>query len=342
MLREAVSAARIRAMEASEAAAYFHTLGLEELNPAEQALLDEWLAVDERHAEALSRTALAWTRFSDVAGNEILDAMRAHALQARRRPWTDWRRLAAVAACLLFIGVSATMIGMGDFWRAKTPTSSQPELVGATVQYASLRGQIKTVRLADGSQLTLDGDSRAIARFTSKQRSVALIAGRALFTLKHDPSRPFVVDVADQRIIDIGTEFDVNRTTGGMSVTVVSGKVSVAPIGGRRQAIALGSGQQLVTQGGQRTLRTVDWQSAGAATWRTGLLQFDGDTLADAAAEINRHSEKQLLIADQSLASIQVSGQFRAADAERFAETISELYPVRVDHGKNAITLSRR
>ena len=329
-------------MEPSEAASYFYSHSLEGLNPAEQSVFDEWLATDERNVEAFNRVEQAWARFADATDNELLDSMRSHALQAAQRPWTDWHRLAAVAACLLFIAVSVALVGVGDLWRAKRPASNQPGIVAAEAQYISLRGQVKTILLADGSQLTLDGDSRAVARFTSEQRSVELVSGRALFTLKRDRSRPFVVNVAGQRIADIGTTFDVTRTTEGMSVTVVSGKVLVSAIGGHDQAVELGSGQKLVELGDRKTVLTVNLQATGVASWRTGLLQFDGDTLDDATAEFNRHSDKQLVVTDKSVGSIQVSGQFRAADADRFAETIAELYPVRVGRAKNEITLSRR
>jgi transmembrane sensor len=62
--------------------------------------------------------------------------------------------------------------------------------------------------------------------------------------------------------------------------------------------------------------------------WVDGLLRFNDTSLADAARQINLRSIVQIKISPAA-AAIHVSGQFRAGDGERFARTVSEVYPVK-------------
>jgi ferric-dicitrate binding protein FerR (iron transport regulator) len=63
--------------------------------------------------------------------------------------------------------------------------------------------------------------------------------------------------------------------------------------------------------------------------------------LGDAAAEMNRHSPDQIVIREESIALLRVSGQFRAGDSRRFAETLAELHGLRVIQRENQIELVR-
>ena len=44
---------------------------------------------------------------------------------------------------------------------------------------------------------------------------------------------------------------------------------------------------------------------------------------------MNRYSQDRIVIRDSSVAGLRVSGQFRAGDADRFAEALGELHAVR-------------
>jgi transmembrane sensor len=72
-----------------------------------------------------------------------------------------------------------------------------------------------------------------------------------------------------------------------------------------------------------------------------GFVNFDDQLLGDAAAEMNRHSPDQIVIREASIASLRVSGQFRAGDSRRFAETLAELHGLRVIQRENQIELVR-
>jgi transmembrane sensor len=53
------------------------------------------------------------------------------------------------------------------------------------------------------------------------------------------------------------------------------------------------------------------------------MLAFDGEPLAEAVEEINRHNQRQIAIDDSALAARPVVGIFRASDTEGFAQTVA-------------------
>lgn len=333
MLREALTFERLAAMTPDEAAACLIARRAEGLTPSEQALFADWLSGDESHARALDRAERAWSAFDDADGDEILAAMRVHALAPRTRAWSaDWRRTAAAAAVVALIIVSSL------FLLNRQPSSSGGDAV-VPVQYASAHGQVRAVRLADGSMLTLDADSAVSVTLGARERSVRMERGRALFEVAHDPSRPFEVAAADRRVVAVGTRFQVDLTPGTLKVALLEGRVTVGPLDRGVEPITLTPGQEFLDRGGTPVIRTLE-PGADAASWRRGLIAFNDEPLAEAVAEVNRYSRDQLVIRDPAVAALRISGQFRAGEAERFARTVAEVHPVRLVRRGNRIELA--
>lgn len=323
MLREALTFDRLRAMAPDEAAALFVARRAEGLTESEQSFLDQWLAAADANRRAFERAGRAWDAFDDGVGDEILAAMRAHALAARPRGWVTWQRIAAVAAVLLVIVTSSVLL------------IRQPGGQGgpAMIEYASARGQVREIALPDGSRMTLDADSAATGSFAGRERMINLRRGRAFFAVAHDPARPFSVTAAERRVVATGTRFEVDLRQSGIIVTLTEGRVTVGPV-------ALQPGQQFVERGGATTIRTVDGEYAAA--WRRGLLDFDDEPLSEAVAEVNRYSRDQLVIRAPAVGALRISGQFRAGEAERFARTVAEVHQIRLIRRGNVIELVPR
>lgn len=332
MVHEALTAESLGALPADEAAALFVARRAEGLTDSERALLVDWMARDE-HRRALERAERAWWSFEEAEGDEILAAMRLHALAAGPKVWTDWRRMAAMAATLLVIA------GAGLYFASDA--GHRAPLSAPAMRYASARGEVKQIRLPDGGGMTLDADSAAVVQFAADRRSVQLTRGRAFFSVAHDPSRPFAVAAFDRRVVAVGTRFDVNLTAGALTVTLEEGRLKVTSADRAAAPVMLEAGQQLVERSGKDSVRTLGDRTANAIAWRTGLLSFDDQPLAEAAAVMNRYSRDQIVIGDPAVASIRVSGQFRAGDADRFAQTLAELYGLKPVRRANEIKLVR-
>jgi transmembrane sensor len=75
--------------------------------------------------------------------------------------------------------------------------------------------------------------------------------------------------------------------------------------------------------------------------WQVGQLAFEGQTLAEAAAEFSRYSDTRIIIEDPELAHEEIAGLFRANDPVGFAETIAVSLNARAEIGEGEVRLSR-
>src|SRR3546814_15697675 len=72
----------------------------------------------------------------------------------------------------------------------------------------------------------MDG-ARVEARFTSGERRVRLVGGRARFSVAHESARPFRVEAAGSETTALGTIFEIDLTGRRPAVHLVEGPVEV-------------------------------------------------------------------------------------------------------------------
>jgi transmembrane sensor len=189
------------------------------------------------------------------------------------------------------------------------------------VEYATGGGERRTMTLADGTNVELDAESRIRVRFSARERRVTLLEGQAYFRVAKNAARPFLVVSGATRIRDVGTQFDVNRTSSRTIVTVVEGRVSVSypslaePASGRpaMHAIEIGAGEEVVVAP-HLMPRPEPADLGTAVAWTRNELIFDSTPLPQVAMEFNRLNTRQLVIEGPQLQSFHVSGVFPALD----------------------------
>ncbi|ERO62237.1 hypothetical protein P308_04985 [Pseudomonas piscis] len=168
----------------------------------DQATFSQWLQADPAHVEAYARVQVLWELSEQPA--RTLAAEEDQALQgllrqmdgARGRARRRWSVGLALAASLLL----AVTLGAG--WQ---PGRWVDDL-GA--DYVSAPGQVRTVTLADASQVTLDADSAIAVDFSHGQRHVQLRRGAAFFQVSHT-GESFVVSAEQGEARVLGTQFEV-------------------------------------------------------------------------------------------------------------------------------------
>jgi len=204
-----------------------------------------------------------------------------------------------------------------------------PGFIGQT--YDTGVGEQRTVRLADGSRLQLDTDTVIRVRLSAHQRRVTLDRGQAFFDVAHDAKRPFTVTSGTTSVRALGTRFDVRREAQAVRVTLVEGRVLVRPTQAASDAgVVLTPGQQLATGAGASHPRKID--VAAATSWRSGRVVFQAVPLHAAVAEINRYSQRKVVLEPGPAADALVSGAFDSGDLNAFVSAICEL------HGLKAVT----
>jgi transmembrane sensor len=320
------------------AAGWFARQRAGDMTAAETESLEQWLDADPLHRAALDALYRAWDR-AEVARHdpEIL----AWRERAKTRPY--WPKLLAgraLAACL-----AVAVIGGGGAWYA-AETGLLPGSGRFYDQtFKTDLGQRATFTLRDGSEVTLNTNTRLRTRAVDGQRLVYLDSGQAFFRVAKDASRPFVVKAGGRTITAIGTAFDVRVDPGRFAVTLVEGRVRVeAPAPASRpltagspavappvvvQTTEMTAGAQLVAAS------TADWSVRQADTiretsWVSGRMMFDNERLGDVAAEFERYSERRVVFADAKLADVPITGTFRSGDLETFVRALEQYKVARV------------
>src|SRR5262249_1657976 len=143
------------------------------------------------------------------AGEQARDAYLPSMALGRWKARTAARRRTgfAIAASLLV----ATLLTLAA-WRPWNSLGSK--LFEARV------GENRQVVLADGSGLSLGGDTGVRVSFSKRSRQLTLVRGEAFFDVAKDRVRPFSVRAGEATLVAIGTQFNVRCNDDRVVVSV--------------------------------------------------------------------------------------------------------------------------
>ncbi|OOH83304.1 sugar ABC transporter substrate-binding protein [Pseudomonas koreensis] len=273
----------------------------------DQLTFSQWLRADPAHAEAYAQAQVVWELSESpartladeeaLALQDYLDAMD----RPRRPQLLRWSGALAMAACLLL------MVSLGTGWQPQRWIDD----LGA--DYVSAPGEIRTVTLADQSQVTLDGDSAIAVDFSQGERHVQLRRGAGFFTVTHT-GEPFVVAAEKGEARVLGTQFEVRLQPHGAQVTVLSGRVGVTADRGGEQQILTAGQQVAYGEGTAQKLHAVD--SEAQLAWRQGWLTYYKSTLGDVVDDLRRYYPGRIVLLNDELAARKVSGSFPSKDPQ--------------------------
>lgn len=335
------SAPKLQGLASDEAAAaWLVRIDAAPLSVDEQTEFDGWCAESPANAAAFSRAQATWALFNETDNDPTLNVLRASALAVKKRPrYGLWMGAGLAAAASLVAAIALNMHRLpGQFENSGTRLATKSSTAGSTSgpsEYATAKGERRTIKLADGTAVTLNTDSAVRVAYIADHRFVRLLRGQALFEVAKDPHRPFIVQAGERQITALGTVFEVRLDTNRMKVMLVEGKVVVdqaedsAATGGKIMVpTVLTPGETLVAKGqAAPQISTVDVEQQ--LRWRDGFVEFNDTPLAEAVSEMNRYSTKQLIARSPQVANLRVSGVFRTGSPDRFAAIAGELLPVR-------------
>jgi transmembrane sensor len=292
------------------------------------AALDAWLQADPRHLGAYMKAEAVLARL-DQAGTVGAQALRqadapADPMRAKRRAVL----MGAAAAC-----VAAAVTG----------TAAVRHLL-AEEAYATNIGEAKEIALSDGSLVTLNTNTRITVRYTKALRQIMLLQGEALFDVAKNARRPFIVLAHDTQVRAVGTSFTVKLLPQQVvQVLVREGVIEIRrpdvpeapPVRLAANNMALAPVKAPIS-----TAPMPNLQVSRNLAWRQGRIDFDNETLADAAREFGRYSDIQIRMAP-GLEGQTVTGLFVSTDPVGFARAAALSLNLRVNVGTREVTISR-
>lgn len=241
---------------------------------------------------------------------------------ARARRYTN-RTAFLLAAAVAVINPLALM----SAWVGAEPSRQET--------HSTAVGEIKSIALGTRSTARLNTDSVMRVATTPEALDIALERGEALFEAAPDDARQLRVTAGSAVVRAQASSFSVRvRDPKHVDVLVREGQVTIDSTS-RKSSRKAAAGDNTVSAQQIARLTRARMQLANVSAadvarnleWTTGHLSFNGETLAEAAAEFNRYNDRKLVIADPSIRSLMIGGKFQSSDPDSF---IAALRPMGV------------
>nr|WP_295926568.1 FecR domain-containing protein [uncultured Dyadobacter sp.] len=229
-----------------------------------------------------------------------------------RKNTYPYYRLAAAALALLILA--------GALWlyNGKSPAAT----------YATEFGQMKTVKLPDGSTVSLNANTRMKwAGWDGASAREVWLDGEAFFDIHKLPGKvPFLVHLPDFDVVVKGTRFNVMSRKTVTEVVLEEGLVGLKS---RDTETDLHPAQKMRWTEGRFAITEV--RPDFYAAWRNGLLNFDETPLYEVAARLADLYGVELVIGNEKLAKKTISGVLPSQNLQNLLTALEAIYRVRIE-----------
>ncbi len=276
----------------------------------ERAEFALWLAASEEHQRAWMQLGMLDQRFSAAAGPARQALLQSRA-GLRQRVRKLGGGLASLVVAVGFLGWVSSYQSLG-YWLADQRTAT---------------GEQRSMRLTDGTLISLNTHSAVDIRFDEKERLIVLHEGEISIETGHKDDRPFIVATEDGRMRALGTRFLVKLEDQGTRLSVLQSAVAARPQDSGNEQI-LHEGQQVLMSHDQ--LSQIDGLSMGADAWTRGMLVVDNVRVGDLVEELARYRSGYLSVAPE-VANLRITGSFPLNNIDLALTSLLPTLPVQIE-----------
>ncbi len=310
-------------------------------SPLQRQLIEEWVK-DADNAEVFYQCLEKWELdklqyVPDVAGAHAQYLQRLQAekhfqspspagpLPPAARPVRNRRWL--VAACILLV------LGSGVFFTR--------DLVLYTT-YTAAYGQIRSVRLDDGSAVELNANSRLRVRNTwglAPQREVWL-EGEGFFSIaRQADGRKFTVHTDQLTVEVLGTKFNVLQRRNRTTVVLSEGKVKLTANAGRNQTILMQPGDHMQLSARDTTFNRKTVATEKYTAWKEKELFFENAPLPEVLQKVEDYYGIQIILQDSTAAGKRFTSSLPNDNLDVVLKSIASVYQLEVSRKQNRVIL---
>lgn len=251
-----------------------------------------------------------------ATGKEMLTAIR-RGIRERKLRTAAFLRAAAIVFIIGSVSITAFLLN-------RQATEGAPSTTWA--EYRAGRGEFKTIVLPDSSMIYLRPGTlvEVASPFLGKQRQARVVAGEAMFDVRRDPSRPFLVEAAEITTSVLGTTFIVSNQSAlpDIRVKLLTGKVAVHA--GDSQLGTLRPNQQIsYHKASGRATWTDDVPAEQAQAWQAGEYLLKDVPMTELALAIGNVYGRDVKFHHAKLAELHITTQFNKSD--RLADVLEQL-----------------
>lgn len=293
------------------------------LTADERAGLRQWCVATPANARALRQMSALWADLDvmKALAEVIPDGLEQPAPVTQ--PALPVSRFRPALAAGLVIGLIAAGAGAWLYQGGLAPVAGGLSRV-AEAPLSTAIGEQREHTLADGSRLAVNtGSLVEVLRLDGAARELRLQRGEALFSVAHDPTRPFRVVVGGHTVEAVGTEFDIRLHEGGaIDVVVTEGRVRLLAGDAVTGELDHGQAIRIGTDGTARVSHLDEHEMSARLAWRRGMIEFRGQPLSEALAEFARYTPVRFVVTDPAAARTLIGGSVPAGDVDWLLEAL--------------------
>lgn len=300
---------RVESRVINEAAQWMALLQSGHASPEELQAFAAWRDSHPQHAEVVS---LMHGGLANVPVEMLRAVPRQTVIGSLNSPSSRRRFL---GKGLSVLGLSAVALGLGRFYG----------FIPVPGQLQTSTGERRSLRLDDGSELTLNAQSRVVVQFDATQRLLSLRSGELLVDVARDPGRPFVVETEHGRMRALGTRFLVRRTDDMTRIVMLHSEVEVATNSGLLQVVKAGQSASFNDRGYLAVTAASGYENA----WTDGLLRVHDGTLGEVVERL-RGYRRGIIVLSPKIADLRISGLYFLDDSDRTLQLLERSLPLTV------------
>ena len=310
----------------------------------------DWLIADKKHSEAFNEVRENWQQLSQLKSNvqplaKVIPIRARAAASSKEHDNTAVDSAKSITknmtksiiknklAGLTTLAASFVLIVLLQF----LPESSQ------TKHYASNISELKSITLADGSQVILNAKSKLTTQFSDSHRLVLLEQGDGHFIVAKDNKRPFMVKVKQHTFTALGTAFSIN-TRGQLTILVTEHSVTVKSndkqqILNEQQAISYLPKADGIMNGKPEWQTMTLTQAKQNMAWQQGKITFNRQPLHQVLTRLSAYLDKPINLMNLKMQDETVTGNFELAKSKEALVMIALGLDLKVKHKAEQILL---
>lgn len=285
-----------------------------EVSDADQAACQAWREEHPEHERAWQRLQMMDSKLSIVPHTVAHHALVQPALVAN----ASRRKAMRAFGLVLGVGVGAYTTSQTHAW----------QMVSSDIHTAT--GEVRTVTLADGTQIVLNTATAIDIRFDEYERRIVLRSGEILITTAPDSApvkRPFKVQTQHGEVEALGTRFTTRDKGKSIHVAVYEGAVAVSPRHASAFPVRVNAGEQTVFSAIEAN--TPVKANTRDLAWEKGILVAE-DMRVDALVDVLSRYRTGIVRCDPDIAHLQLTGVYSLKDTDRALDNLTLALPVEI------------
>ncbi len=196
---------------------------------------------------------------------------------------------------------------------------------------AATENQVLEQTLPDGSTAFLNKKSSISYEYNPREKTRKVkLKGEGFFNVKHEETKPFVIEAEEALVRDIGTAFNLKSYPGKDTIEVVvqSGIVQFYTL--ENPGLTVYEGETGLYSKSTKTFFKLEKADTNVLAYKTKVFSFHATDLRSVITQINEVYDSKIKLANDDIANCQLTVTFRNDELDTVVEVIAETLDLNV------------